>query len=372
MNPLYIDSQACSLGVDKHSLVIRDRKNERELERFKPRDIPYDSIIIQKPNGYVSFASLKWLTNHNVSLTILNWRGNILGQFLPEEPISNELKLAQYQAYLDREKHVLIARTIVETKIRRQREFLESLSNSYPLTIPRLERINATSPDFIRNQEARYAVSYFVEFGKVCEEIGYEFRGRGSGDKRNMHAPDLPNGLLNYSYALLQTYVRRALNSIGLDNSIPFLHDLRRNTGLVYDIMELWRTNCDYSVLQTLEQLKRTKRTHFVTDGYEVMLEQETVKALFERFRFNLSLEEIILNARILANFLLGKKETLSFILRPIQVRALFETEGMKVKVLTKSYRELGMNKSTLFYQRQRLRETGSLRIYNTTKRHFV
>ena len=138
------------------------------------------------------------------------------------------------------------------------------------------------------------------------------------------------------------------------------------------DLMELWRTNCDYSVLQTLDQLKRTRRTHFLTDGYEVMLEQETVRTLIEKIRFNLSLEEIIFNSRILAKFMLGKSKTLSFSLKPIQVRPIFETDQVKHAILLRSFRELGMNKSTLWYQKKRLEERGSIRIYNKSKRYFA
>ncbi|MHB2037556.1 MAG: hypothetical protein ACYCPW_12580 [Nitrososphaerales archaeon] len=34
--------------------------------------------------------------------------------------------------------------------------------------------------------------------------------------------------------------------------------------------------------------------------------------------------------------------------------------------------RELGMNKSTLRYQKKRLEETDSLRIYDSTKQYYV
>ncbi|MDG7000427.1 MAG: CRISPR-associated endonuclease Cas1, partial [Nitrososphaerota archaeon] len=211
MNPLYIDSSVASISCDRYSLIIQDKKTNRIIEKFKPRDIPYDSIIIQRPNGYITFSAVYWLVKHAISLTVLNWRGSILAQFLPEEPISNKLKLAQYQAYLDKERHLDIAKTLVETKLWRQREFLKALSNSYEIEIPSIEKINSKSTDFMRNQEARYAVSYFAEFGKACKVLGYEFKKRNvSGN--NMHAPDLPNGLLNYSYAILQTYVKRAIN----------------------------------------------------------------------------------------------------------------------------------------------------------------
>lgn len=372
MNPLYIDSQACSLSIDKHSLVIKDKKENKEIERFVPRDIPYDSIIIQRSNGFISFASIYWLVNHAVSVTILNWKGDILAQILPEQPISNELKLAQYQAYLDKERHISIARTIVSTKEERQQEFLASLSKKYPIEIPRIPYLSMPqSTDFIRNHEARYAVEYFKQIATVCNELGFEFRGRNS-TKNNSRAPDFVNALVNYSYALLKTYVRRAINSIGLDNSIPFLHDMRRNTGLVYDLMELWRVNSDYSVIQTLEQLNRRDKNHYLTDTYEAILSQNTIRLLFEKFRFNISLEEIILNTRRLANFMLVKNQNLLFSLKPIEVKETFERDQVKRAIMTKSHRELGMNKSTLWYQKKRLEGTGTIRIYNNTKQYFA
>lgn len=109
-----------------------------------------------------------------------------------------------------------------------------------------------------------------------------------------------------------------------------------------------------------------------VRHEYGVVLEQSTVKALFDNLKLNLSLEEIIYNARILAHYLLGRKLTLEISLRPVQVKPLFENESVIAKILTKSYHELGMNKLTLWYQKKRLGETGSIGIYRNTRHHFV
>lgn len=373
MNPLYLAQPSSSITIKDKNLVITDLKNRKVLYSFPIRQIPYDSIIIQRNQGYITYAAINWIVKHAVSLTILNWRGNILGQFFPSEPISNELKVAQYQAYLNREKHLVIAKRIVETKIQRQKEFLASLSQNYLIEFPKLSIVRMpNSTDFIRNVEARYAVSYFIQFGKVCKEIGYDFKGRNLGTKSNMHAVDLPNGLLNYGYSILQTYLRRAINSIGLDYTIPFLHDLRPNSGLVYDLMELWRTNIDYSVLQTLEKFARTKKSYFISDNYEVVLHSETVKELLERVRLNLSLDEILRNCRIFSAFLLGKTDNLSFNLKQIEIKQVFENERVKQLILTKTARELGMTKSSHFYQRQRLKERGSIRLYGKTKQYYA
>jgi CRISP-associated protein Cas1 len=372
LNPLYIDAQAVSLSIDGRSLVIKDKKNDKEIESFRPRDIPYDSIVIQRSQGFITFAALNWLVLHGVSVTILTWRGNILATILPEQPISNELKIAQYQSYLDQEKHLSIARTIIETKERRQRELLSSITKNYPVRVPKIPFLpSPQSVDYIRNHEARYAVEYFKQLQLVSKQLGFEFRGRTTTE-HNQRAPDFVNALMNYSYALLQTYVRRAINAIGLDNTIPFVHEMGNSRGLVYDMMELWRTNSDYSVIQTLEQLNSKDKNHFLTDTYEAMLSQKTISLLFQNFKSNLKLEEIILNSRRFASFLLGKSQSLEFVLKPVVVKESFEKDAVKEIILTKSHRELGMNKSTLWYQRRRLRETGSIRLYNKTKQHFA
>ena len=373
MNPLYLDVEALSLSIDERSLVIKDKKNEKEIERFRPRDIPYDSIVIQRPQGFITFAALNWLVLHGVSVTILNWRGNILAQILPEEPISNELKIAQYQAYLDEGKRLLIARTIIGTKERRQHEFLSSLGRNYPVKPPALipfARSREADMDYLRNHEARYAVEYFKQLQKVSNELGFEFRGRTTTE-HNQKAPDFVNALMNYSYALLQTYVRRATNAVGLDNTIPFIHAMGNSRALVYDLMELWRTNSDYAVIQTLEQLNAKDRNHYLTDTYEAMLSQGTISLLLMNFKLGLKLEEIILNTRRFANFLLGRNHSLEFTLKPVVVKEVFERNAVKEMILTKSHRELGMNKSTLWYQRKRLGETGSVRLYSKTKQYY-
>ena len=185
-----------------------------------------------------------------------------------------------------------------------------------------------------------------------------------------MNAADLVNGLLNYGYGFLKAYVRRSLNTVGLDNTIPFMHVLRNNRGLVFDMMELWRTNVDYSVLLCLSQLRQEK-THQLTDEYKVLLDPKTIRALFDNLKLNLSLEELILNCRILAKYLLGQNQSLEFALRPIRTQTLSEPSRVKETILSKTASQIGMNKSTLWYMKKRLERTGSIRLYSKTKDRF-
>ena len=388
MNPLYIDSQRVGLGIDRSSLYVKDLKTGRLIEKFEPRTIPYDSIFIQRPNGFISFAALNWLEKHNVSLSVMDWRGNVIAQFMPEEPISNELKIAQVQAYLDRKKRLSIVRTIVQTKLERQIQLLRSLSESYPIAIPRIPVVTSSNAKgslreqvLLRNLEARFAVEYFVQYGAICKQLGFGFPGRGTRARsKNMNAADLVNGLLNYGYGFLKTYIRRSLNSVGLDNTIPFMHELRNNRGLVFDLMELWRTNVDYSVLLCLASIRRDK-AYRVTSDFKILLDPATIRALFANLKLNLSMEELIFNCRILAKHILGQakgsllrreQEPLEFVLKPVRTHSLSEPSDVRSAILSsKTARELGMNKSTLWYQRRRLKETGSIRLYNKTRPRF-
>ncbi len=124
-------------------------------------------------------------------------------------------------------------------------------------------------------------------------------------------------------------------------------------------------------MVQTLEQLNAKDRNHYLTDTYEAMLSEKTIRLLFMNFKLNLRLEEIILNTRRFANFLLGRSQSLEFVLRPVAVKEAFEKDAVKEMILTRLPRDLGMNKSTLWYQRRRLEKTGSVRLYEKTRQYF-
>ena len=50
----------------------------------------------------------------------------------------------------------------------------------------------------------------------------------------------------------------------------------------------------------------------------------------------------------------------------------LSEPSRIRETMLSKTTSELGMNKSTLWYMKKRLERTGSIRLYNKTKPHFL
>ena len=140
-----------------------------------------------------------------------------------------------------------------------------------------------------------------------------------------MNASDVINALLNYGYAILESMIRKTINSIGLDPSIGYLHEIAPyKHPHVYDLQELFRYVIDYSVIELLET--RLKKSDFiVTDNYHIRLKPKTAKLLIEKIKDNFNkryqfknkqftLDNILYeNARILSYYISGKSKVLDF-----------------------------------------------------------
>jgi len=107
-------------------------------------------------------------------------------------------------------------------------------------------------------------------------------------NSRNYNASDEINALLNYGYAILESEIRKSINSVGLDYSIGFLHEISQSrTPLVYDIQELFRWLIDISVIQLLEEKKIKKSDFIITENYHTRLREKTAKILIEKINQN-------------------------------------------------------------------------------------
>ncbi|MEM3431493.1 MAG: CRISPR-associated endonuclease Cas1 [Candidatus Micrarchaeia archaeon] len=169
---------------------------------------------------------------------------------LPKETNNGFLKLKQYQNYIDLNQRSKIAREIINEKIRKSRNMLKELSKYYReidlFTFDiELEFKMSDGINDIMMHEGRIASAYWSELSKVFNKLYPEFHfetRKNHSYSWNMNASDKINALLNYSYALLESVIRKYINTIGLDSSIGFLHKIAKSKmPLVYDIQELFR-----------------------------------------------------------------------------------------------------------------------------------
>jgi CRISPR-associated protein Cas1 len=181
-----------------------------------------------------------------------------------------------------------------------------------------------------------------------------------------MNAANEVNALLNYGYAILESEIRKDINSIGLDPAVGFLHELAQSkTPLVYDMQELFRWLVDLSVLQLLEEKKLKKSDFIVTENYHIRLKPATAKMLIERISLNFirkatnyrgkgksyTYQNISFdNIQQLANFVVKKHGDVKFDI-PIVKLHRSDTLELQKRLLSTSSAErkrLGINKSTL------------------------
>lgn len=225
----------------------------------RARHVPFDSVVIDSQTGQISIPAVKWLMRHGIPLFILDYNGTLLSSTLPKEPVVGKLKKAQIEAYQNPAKRFYIARRIVEAKLERTRQMVKRLSVRYDIN--RLQRrLDAEISRFEHAKtlrdllfvEGRTAEVYWRIFQSIIPEK-YGFVSRMS-EKHQMNSTDPVNTLLNYGYAFLESRCRAALNMVGLEPSIGFLHEIAQpKYPLVYDLQEPFRWIVDKTVLSCVE-----------------------------------------------------------------------------------------------------------------------
>ena len=361
---------------------------------FFPHKINHDGIIIDGHTGNITFEAMRWLSKHNINLTLLNWNGQLLANVMPEQPKSGKLRVKQYQKYLNDTDRFEIALKIVQCKVEHSLNLPEQLSRFYEsvdiISIRKsAEKEDLFLLDIMKNSEkqdisksikqlmtyeGRIAGIYHENLTAIFNQLNPEFNFTGRKNKsnsRNYNASDEINALLNYGYAILESEIRKAINAIGLDYSIGFLHEINQSrTPLVYDVQELFRWLIDVSVIQLLEEKKIKKPNFIITENYHTRLGEDVAKLLIEKINSNFNARynykngknysyQIILqdNLQQLANFVVNKEKEFDFVIPKIKLNRNDELE-LREKILNMTPEErkkLGINKSTLWYIKQNM-----------------
>jgi len=386
MNPLLLTGFGISIDVNRAHLTIKQKESVME---FEPHRIPYDYIVIDGHYGSISFEAMRWLSKHDVSIALLNWNGNLLSTTLSQETLNAQLKIRQYEKYLNPESRLYIASQIVKQKVRSSLSLLKSLSNFYDIDLStinkEIERAEYNSINSLMIYEGRIASAYWLELTKIFNSLAKDFHFEGRKNLSyswNMNASDPINALLNYGYAILESMVRKDINTIGLDVSIGYLHEIAPSKHpLVYDLQELFRYVIDYSVIELLET--KLKKSDFITtENYHIRLKPKTAKLLIEKIKNNFNqryefrnkqyaLENIMFeNIRELSRYITENSKQLEFSIPDIEIKRN-DNSQIRDKIMSinpEKRKELKINKSTLWYQQKKIKEGKTIKIYNKTK----
>jgi CRISPR-associated protein Cas1 len=260
MNPLFLSGFGIRISRAQGELYVTDERADRAY-RFKPRRCPYTSISLDGHSGFVTFAALHWLSRNNVPLFIHGYDGSIISSILPPSTTWARLRRAQFKASENSKVRFRVARALVSAKISISVSLLEifgqrsHIQREIALAKKEAKALGeARTLARLRSVEARVALRYWQGFAKSLPSgLGFETRSTKS---RPNKASDPVNLALNYSYGFLESVIRAAVNVVGLEPSIGFLHEFSDSStkqSLVYDIEELYRWLCDLTVMQAFQ-----------------------------------------------------------------------------------------------------------------------
>ncbi|WFN35245.1 CRISPR-associated endonuclease Cas1 [Methanogenium sp. S4BF] len=377
MKFLLLNGHGISMKVDRAHLHITDGRFSTEEEPakyvFHPQRIDIDSIVIYGRSGNLSLEAIRWLVKHNVQVSILDWDGTMLTTMLPPESVQVKTKFVQYHAFDDKKLRLKLAKKFIESKFDRTQIVLDYLHQRYPGVDPVIpyEPKSLKDAKLIREVmgvEGAVAQHYWKQFAKVIPEK-YEFESRtGRYHTRPSGAGDQVNCMLNYGYALLEAECLRVINSVGLDAHVGFLHEMQSGkNSLAYDMQELFRFLVDLAVINLVERDAMTAKDFIRTESYALRLRPTGARKMTEEVNawFNKTVEYqgkelmwsyvMVLKGRELAQYLTGKKQSVSFMKPEYQVDRV-DTDEIRRKILSISYadwKKLGFSKGSLHYMKK-------------------
>jgi CRISPR-associated protein Cas1 len=331
------------------------------------------------------------LSRNKVPVFILDYDGSMISSILPPAPVKADMRAAQLKASEDPRKKFTIANAIVRAKIARSLQVLDWLAQRYDLEkqvrLTKHEALKlgrARSVVDLRTVEGRVALRYWQAYSSVLPE-SLDFQGRMTSTHQN-NASDPINLALNYAYGVLEGECRRAINAVGLEPSVGFLHEFssyQTKQSIVYDLQEPFRWIADVTVMEAFEGgLLDLPDFYFTGDDYRYRFEVEAKRRFLDllRERFNrgarynshtLRWDTVIeQKAEELGRYLVGRSSKLNFSdPSPSLIRT--DDRELRRRILSLSHsegRELGIGKSTLHYLRKKARSMTPFRPYRLVR----
>lgn len=245
LNTLFVTSEDIYLSLDGENVVAsRDRQ---ELARYPLHTL---SGIVSFAYPGASPALMGGCARRGVSMSFCTPRGRFLARVCGENNGNVLLRREQYRRADDTYQSCCIARSMVFGKLYNARWSIERTRRDHGLRVD-AEHLTAvssqlkgllpqvaaeTSLDSLRGLEGAGATAYFGVFDELIlgEKPLFAF------NVRSRRPPQDPiNALLSFAYSLLANDCASALESVGMDSYVGFLHrDRPGRSSLALDLME--------------------------------------------------------------------------------------------------------------------------------------
>lgn len=248
LNTLFVDTEDAYASLEGENIVIK--KGDDLLGRF-PLHILEEVYLFSYAGA--SPALMGKCAQMGINLVFLTPRGKFLARVSGESRGNVLLRRTQYRVADDPIQSCRIARNFIFGKISNCRQVVERMKRDHPQRID-YEKFQSVSLhlkellpqimeekslDSLRGLEGRGATLYFAVMDEMILQNKQEFYFHG----RNRHPPlDYVNAMLSFVYVMLGNDCASALEMVGLDAYVGFLHrDRPGRTSLAQDLLEEMR-----------------------------------------------------------------------------------------------------------------------------------
>jgi len=245
LNTLYVTTPNVYLSLDGENIVLLQEQSE--LGRLPLHNL--EDIVCFGYKG-VSPALMGACAEKGIGLCFLTQHGRFLARI--SGPVSGNvlLRKTQYFKAADEAQSLAIAKSFLLGKIYNGRWCLERVKRDHPMRINQ-EKINdaigqmcksletlekAENRSELMGIEGIAAKAYFGELPQMILRNEDVF----SFDGRNRRPPlDPVNAMLSFAYTLLGNEITGALETVGLDPAVGYLHTMRPGrASLALDLLE--------------------------------------------------------------------------------------------------------------------------------------
>jgi CRISPR-associated protein Cas1 len=293
LNTLFVTTQGAYLAKEGESVVVRVEKENRLR-------VPVHTLggIVCFGNVGCSPFLMGFCAERDVAISFLSEYGRFLARV--QGPVSGNvlLRREQYRRADDMTFSAQMARSVLTGKLancrtvlqRALRDHSDKLDTDQVSYVSRqisgsLKRLQEDMPlNSMRGIEGDAAHVYFKVFDHLITSQKQDFFFQD----RNRRPPlDNVNCLLSFLYTIVMHDVRSALESVGLDPAVGFLHrDRPGRPGLALDLMEEFRPFIADRLTLSLINLSQVQKKGFKkTESGAVLMDDETRKIVLVAYQ---------------------------------------------------------------------------------------
>ncbi len=286
LNTLFITQPDVYLSLDGENIVLL--KEKKQLGRMPLHN--FESIAAFGYTG-ASPALMGYCAERNISIVFFTMNGRFLARVIGKSRGNVVLRKKQYRVSDDEAVSAKIARNFVAGKIFNSKWIVERMTRDYPLRldVSQFKEISQYLSSIIqevrkcedlerlRGLEGQAAISYNKLFDYMILQQKEDFHFHS----RSRRPPlDNVNAMLSFAYTLLANDMASALEGVGLDAYVGFLHrDRPGRASLALDVMEELRgVYADRFVLSLINKKVVNKEDFLKKENGAVIMTDEARK----------------------------------------------------------------------------------------------